>query len=408
MEKLYIFLLILLTGTVYAVIGNAVLLGLSTVVLLALFFKNINATYNVNLISTYVILSTLLAVVLAVHFLVVPMTNSPLPYIGMLFRVSSLGLFWVYLRNKKLDFCELLQSVLKIIAIHAVIAWVLSFFVSNFLIRVPTESINSYTFGYVFFYNASFKLLGITFYRNQGIFWEPGILQIYMNTLFFIVSFVKPNKKFQLLSAALIITTYSTTGIGLLLLQLTVILFTAKISTIRKLLISFALGVIMLPIFILNYQEKISDNSTDTDITSSALRIYDILEGVEIAKEYPFTGIGLSQEAYAAFKKSHSALTSNFSEEFSDFVLTRRSSNSILYFLTRFGFPFSLFWFFLIYRQGFIRQKRWLIFVIIIIENFSEPLLIEPFFLLFAASGFYELTSIKFKNLSQSSASNVI
>ena len=49
----------------------------------------------------------------------------------------------------------------------------------------------SQTFYYIFYYLAKgevgvFNFFGYEFMRNSGIFWEPGILQFYLNILFFI------------------------------------------------------------------------------------------------------------------------------------------------------------------------------------------------------------------------------
>lgn len=397
MDKLYLFFLILLTGTVYAALWNSGVFAISMIILLALFLKDFRATYNINLLGTYIILSGALALVLFAHFIIVPLINSPLPYIGLFTRFISVGLFYVYVKNKKVNLSSMLQSILTIVAIHAVLAFILSFFVTNYLISINTEDFYTNTFGYLFYYNSDFPLFGFTLYRNQGIFWEPGILQIYMNILFFISSFVIRNKKLQFLAAFLILTTYSTTGIGILLLQLIMILFSAKATKIQKALIIFALSIGVVPVFVLNYTQKLDDGGGDSDITSSAFRVYDLLEGIQMTREYPITGIGLSQDAYVAFKKTHNSLINNYSQEFTDLILERRSSNSVMLFLTRFGIPFSLLWFFMLFKQDLIGGNRWLLLFIIIAENFSEPLLMEPFFILFAASGLYGLITIRFK-----------
>ncbi len=351
-------------------------------------------------------MACLLFCVFTLHFLIVPFQNNPLPYIGLFVRIISVGLFYVYIKNKKLNLALLLKSALKVVAYHALISFILSFFVSKYLVSINYNDYYTSTFGYVFFYYSNFNLFGLTLYRNQGIFWEPGILQIYMNILFFISSFVSKDRKLQILTAFLICTTYSTTGIGVLLLQILVILLRTNVSVVKKLLVSLFVLFIMLPLFIINSQQKLNDDA-DSDVSSSVLRIYDFLEGVEITKTYPLTGIGLSQEAYVAFKKTHSSLTKDYSQEFTNTVSERRSSNSVLYFFTRFGIPFSLCWFFLVYKQNLITEKKWLFFSIVIIENISEPLLIEPFFVLLVASGLFGSLRIRLKDPSPLSLKDV-
>jgi hypothetical protein len=396
LEKLYIFLIIAVTGTVWGVLENGLILALSTIVLICLFLKDSQARFNVSLLLTYGALSCLLALILLFHFVVMPLQNDPLRYIGLYFRFILVGAFWIYLRNKKIDFCFLLQGILKWIGIHAFIGFILSFVLAKHTFHVPSDSISSNTFFFVFFYNSSFSVLGIDVYRNQGIFWEPGVLQVYMNILFFISSFINRNRKLQFFSAFLILSTYSTTGIGILVLQLLVILFAVKTTFLKKAGLFFVLTAVAVPILIINSSQKLNDNNGGTsEKTSSVLRAYDLVEGVNITRQYPLTGIGLSDKTYKAVKVAGYSSFSKYSQEMTDILLDRKSSNSISYFFVRFGIPFSLFWFFLLYRQDIFRSKKFLIFLIIILENNSEPLLIEPFFLMIAASGFYNLIKIK-------------
>lgn len=363
-----------------------------------LFIKDIKVKYDVNLLITYAVLTALLGFTLIIHYIIVPLNNDLIPYLTLYFRFSILGLFFVYSRNKGSDLCYMLQSVLKWIAYHAAFGFLLSFFIIGFVFNLNSENFHSNTFLYLFFYNSNFQVLGISIYRNQGIFWEPGILQIYMNILFFISSFLIHNKRLQIFSAILILTTYSTTGIGILLLQLLVILFSGKINIIQKAALFLLLATVAVPIFILNYSQKVNDNSVTTDQTSSAFRLYDLMEGIKITGQYPLTGIGLSEDTYKDVKNANNAFFNNYSQDFTNIVLDRRSSNSVTYFLTRFGVPFTVCCFILLYKQTFCKQKKWLFFLIIILSNLSEPLLTSPFFILIAVSGFYDLVRFKIKN----------
>jgi hypothetical protein len=179
-------------------------------------------------------------------------------------------------------------------------------------------------------------------------------------------------------------------------LQLLVILFAVKTTFLKKAGLFFVLTAVAVPILIINSSQKLNDNNGGTsEKTSSVLRAYDLVEGVNITRQYPLTGIGLSDKTYKAVKVAGYSSFSKYSQEMTDILLDRKSSNSISYFFVRFGIPFSLFWFFLLYRQDIFRSKKFLIFLIIILENNSEPLLIEPFFLMIAASGFYNLIKIK-------------
>ena len=56
------------------------------------------------------------------------------------------------------------------------------------------QEIKIYTKHFSYFYYMPEKsvvsIFNFEFCRNQGLFWEPGILQIYLNMLFFLEAFV--------------------------------------------------------------------------------------------------------------------------------------------------------------------------------------------------------------------------
>ena len=63
--------------------------------------------------------------------------------------------------------------------------------------------------------------MGIELVRNLGIFWEPGVLQIFLNLLLFIISFVKKERSHIFwLTLLAIVTTLSTTGLVVMFIQI--------------------------------------------------------------------------------------------------------------------------------------------------------------------------------------------
>ena len=102
------------------------------------------------------------------------------------------------------------------------------------------------------------NIFGLDFCRNQGLFWEPGVLQSFLNALFFLEAFVIKKRKYLLiLTGFVIMTTYSTTGLALLLLQIIVYIHMEfkknKILIPLVLLCSFPIYFI----FSINIDEKI-------------------------------------------------------------------------------------------------------------------------------------------------------
>ena len=58
------------------------------------------------------------------------------------------------------------------------------------------------TFYYLFYFepvkHAFFSFLGLELIRNQGWFWEPGVLQVYLNILLYLEGFIFKRKKVTL------------------------------------------------------------------------------------------------------------------------------------------------------------------------------------------------------------------
>ena len=93
------------------------------------------------------------------------------------------ALFYTKEENKNL-FIDHLYLVLKIILAHSLISFFIYPFVQPFLFEISNNRYDCFSFLNLFFYlktTHSFSILGIDFVRNQGIFWEPGVLQIFLN-----------------------------------------------------------------------------------------------------------------------------------------------------------------------------------------------------------------------------------
>ena len=124
---------------------------------------------------------------------------------------------------------ERIYSVLKLIVFHALLSFIAFFFIRNSITMISSTYHECETFLHIFFYTTDrgiMNLFGIEFCRNQGLFWEPGVLQSFLNMFFFLEAFIiKKRKSLLLLTAVVILTTYSTTGLALLLIQSVVYVF---------------------------------------------------------------------------------------------------------------------------------------------------------------------------------------
>jgi hypothetical protein len=239
------------------------------------------------------------------------------------------------------------------------------------------------------------SILNFEFCRNQGLFWEPGILQIYLNMLFFLEAFVfKKSKLLLLLASVLIITTYSTTGLILLLFQS---FFYFKSSFKNKKVLAPILIILLIPIYLVlstNVKEKISGERE----ASFQKRMFDFTQPFFIALDYPLTGIGLDlvqfqkkrQEFYISSNRLQS-INSSLGVQAKFETTEKGSSNSIMFLLACTGFPTTIILLFMFYKQKIIRPKKYIWLILLTLSVISEPLLLRPFFLIFIISGFVNI-----------------
>jgi hypothetical protein len=129
--------------------------------------------------------------------------------------LSSLFLFHFINNRTHQQLIRSLYVALGLIVFHSLFNAIAYFFLKDNLIIITSEYHECETFMNIFFYDterAATSLYGLEFCRNQGLFWEPGILQIFLNMFFFLEAFIiKKRKSLLLLTAIVVLTTYSTT-----------------------------------------------------------------------------------------------------------------------------------------------------------------------------------------------------
>src|SRR5947208_10760739 len=141
------------------------------------------------------------------------------------------------------EFIKLFYKGLNIIRIHAICGGLLMPFLIRYSTIVDNEySFKAFSFKYLFFMRSdqyAFNLLGLSFYRNQVLFWEPGVLQFYLNLFLFLQLYLFKTKKSNIfLTVFAILITYSTTAYACMLLILSIYL----LELIRKKHLTAVLG----------------------------------------------------------------------------------------------------------------------------------------------------------------------
>jgi hypothetical protein len=289
-------------------------------------------------------------------------------------------------------FLQRLRWVLRLILYYSLCNFLFYFLLKNNLSQITYQTDKIlHTFNYIFFYSperSAFNILGLEFVRNQGWFWEPGINQIYLNILLYLEGFVfKRNKWIILLTVFAILTTYSTTGI---IIMIIILIFIFKSSIKQNPVLIFLVISVAMPFYFIaksNVEEKLETSSFQK-------RYFDLIETLSITKDYPLTGIGMDDTFFSDFRSSHfidNNLVNSF-EKSTNLELRAKStdkgsSNSIMYLMVAMGIPISCFLLYCLFKQTLFPNRRSILMMIIFISVFTEPLLLRPFFLILIVSG---------------------
>ena len=306
-------------------------------------------------------------------------------YVIIIMQVFLTSITIIYLKEFKIDLKYHLYRILYYIITLSLIGFILSQFdlKNNDRLYLGESGYSLNTILYIFYYSSNEIFGKINIYRNQGIFWEPGILAIYANIFLYLSLFIYKDKTKTILATICILSTLSTTGIFILILQMFAYLRTKKIGINKKNI----LYLMILPIILFginSFVNKIKE-SDEKAYSSYALRSFDLYSGTMIAISNPLFGIGLNEESF--FKERNKFLTTEM-QHIMPQIEKRGSSNSILNLFAKFGILIGVLTIYILFKQNIFTEKKTLFFLIIILSLFSEPLLFTPFFMLFIILGY--------------------
>ena len=393
-------------GLLFVFNRNIAFLVLVSTIVFSLFFLNHRIKKTI-FYSSLLVLFVLFSL-FAINFTLATNLQSLTKYLffGVTIFTSVLAFFYYNNQEGKAVFINSLYFTLKLVLFHAVFSFVAYFFVIDSLFLITSEYHETLTFNYLFHYSlkggaAVINLFGIDFPRNAGMFWEAGILQGYLNLLFFLeISIFKRNKKLLVLIILAILTTYSTTGLLLLILQIVYFSFKALKSNVKII----SLLVLVIPLYFIfnaNLNEKIYGGGE----SSFQKRLFDLTQPFFIALANPLTGVGLDPDRFQDTREDfyiNSDLNSSLSKigiEQKVETTSKGSTNSVMYMLAGMGFPTAFLLIYMFIKQQIIPNDRLMWFILTFGFVMSEPLLFRPFFFLLIISGlnrtFYKITSYK-------------
>jgi hypothetical protein len=374
--RFILFVSILVSGSLYPIVFGGVL---PTILILVTFFVLfvLKFNYTNNVLKVFGLNLFLIVSVLLIHFFLNGANNHENDFFKFIFRlITALSVLLAYSLFKR----EVLKDfiwVMNILLVHSVFNFLFGFILPGNLEVVKAEQINCLTFKYIFFYFSESSSSGYSFLRNQGIFWEPGVLSVFLNILLFVYLFVRPNITRGLVVFATIFTTFSTTG-----LVLSFLLFIVKYNkNIRKSFAALFIGLsaigVLLPLVIENVNDKVSGKGE----ASFYWRSYDLLISFQIVSENPIKGIGFGGEVYKKVQEQNKMFMQ------SDILEGRGNTNSMVYIFIAFGIPLAIYILYLLYNQTIFPYKnKYLFFIVSTICLSTEPLITSVFFLIIVFS----------------------
>lgn len=215
-------------------------------------------------------------------------------------------------------------------------------------------------------FNTNYSLL-----RNSGLFYEPGLYQVFLNLTLIYYFLLKGNKIISIFILLIIITTLSPVGIFLafLIISFKYLIFFKKIINVIMLGISILFAVYFIVPFL---ELKLTT-------LSFQLRYYDIKQGLSSLNDNFFWGIGF---------ENHDGFIINSKEEFG---LERKNSNGLVNLFVQNGIIFGLYFLFLL-RKGLINiNYNRLGYLVVLILLIVQPIYSSTLLMSIVASGLFDI-----------------
>jgi len=381
LNSLIFFFIFLFCGSVYPIIFGAnvfyfMLLLLSITSLL--FQKKYNSSY----LKSFRKSTLILMIFLLINWFLTGFNINLIEFPVMFAIIFIFNVAYLALHNKEKVSIKSFDSVFKVIVFYSLANFVLTSLFKGLFVQFYNDSFACKHLFFLFFYSAENVISGIDFIRNQGFYWEPGVLSVVLNIFLFRLLFsnmINYKKPYIFLTSFLIITTFSTTGLTLVFLQFLYYLKQKK-NKITSFLILFIFLILLFPLLLFNVNEKIEGSGEGSFVA----RNYDALAALDVTKDNFLTGVGFSKiKNEDAQEKSKVFMASKFVE-------ARGNTNSVITIFLYLGVPMGLLYLFVFYNQTLVDFKKGFFFFILLICLASEPLVFNGFFIFFVISYFYK------------------
>lgn len=328
--------------------------------------------------------------------------NPETSFYSLIYQISLIISVYIFILQYKNKGRVLLLNfeffiALKFLVYHSLIGYIIYLiFPSLFTINVGLNK----SFFYLFYVSAA-NFMGIQ--RNSGVFWEPGVLQLIANLyLFYCIKFKKSIYEI-LIICFLVVSTFSTTGLIILVINL-VYYFYESFKSNKNLIFQMISILVFIILFIPVFNNNLA-NKFDKNNTSGLIRLRDFKIGVELIIEKPIIGHGLLSPDYLLSKKyvnsiNRSLFTQQFNKSFGN-KIAGGYTNGFMGLIASYGLIVGMYLYFIFFKNRFIGEnisERILFSSIFFITMFSEPISFTSFFLMFPLS-YLILSKLRLKKL---------
>ena len=301
-EYITVILMVILTGSARLSVeegSSAPAFHMFSLVLIA--FLVINITKNFRVLPRRS--SLVIIFIAAVFYFGISILNYSETYKGLLLRIVWFVLIYGMCIESKEKRFRLLKKLYNVIVVIALVA-IVFFVIVNFMnVRLPFEYIEHE--GIKTYYKEYFHIFctadryhrtnvfGLSFFRLQSFFWEPGIFAIYLSLAMFYYVFYDENRKWWkiLLLTVCMIFTISTTGIiiAAMLISINIVKY-AKVKKRQKILVALPISLVSIVTMALVWIEKMT--RTNIENGSYYIRMNDLKLGLKVITERPIIGFG--------------------------------------------------------------------------------------------------------------------
>lgn len=287
-----------------------------------------------------------------------------------------------YFASRTDDIKDVIHYFFRIILFFSILSSIIYLL---YLIGFPLPVITR-EFDMTFYYMESIspeKVFGFLNYRNYGIYWEPGMYQVYLNLLLIYVLFYGKNilsiKKYVSLIVYIVLVIISTGSItGFLALAIITFFYVIRNNN-KYIKIAAYITLPILLVFLIPFFQNLFDVKATNDSGSYEKRTIDLVTAYTLFLQKPLLGFGLVNNAYTSF-------TADLFEDM------RGCSNGFSNLLINFGLIGTSFCMLLLIKASKVLKQHFdinaLCFLVIFILSLnSEPFQQHPLFYMFLGIG---------------------